>query len=179
MLTIDVAAQEFYDERAGVFYYSKPVTVKLEHSLISVAKWEAEWKKAYMPSRYQEGIKGYSEEVSYISSMIIGFVEPYVPTLLYQEYRLKIKDYIADPQSATVVYRTNKQVPSSTVTAEIIYYWMIQFNIPFECEKWHLNRLLTLIDVCNVKQNGKKDRMSALEVARNRHEINKKRLGVQ
>lgn len=175
MLTISVQPQELYDEVTETFTYTEQRTVKLEHSLISVAKWEAIWHKAFLPGPSSPGMVGPAEEISYISCMIIGDVPGLIPGLIHHYHRDEIEQYIADPHSATTIWRpVQKQRMTQTITAELIYYWMIQFQIPFECEKWHLNRLLTLIDVCNVKNNPN-NKLSAREAAQRRWDIIKQR----
>jgi hypothetical protein len=182
MLTIHVKEQEFYDEQKGMFFYAKPCTVRLEHSLISVSKWESVWQKPFLPNgRLAKGMSGRAEEQSYISCMIMGTVPAYVPELLYNNYLLEIKDYINSNQSATKIYRKSDPPGGrQTVTSELIYYWMIKFSIPSAYEKWHFSRLLMLIDVCNVKENtGKDSKLSAKAAAKHRHELNKARLAAQ
>ena len=177
MLTINVKEHEFYDGQKEMFFYTKPVKVRMEHSLISIAKWEARWNKPYLPSFRGRGVYGVLEEQYYISCMIIGTVPEYIPSILLQNYSVEIEKYITDPQSATKIYRMGDSPPSTqTVTAELIYYWMIKFGIPFDCERWHFNRLLMLIDVCNVKESsGKDSKMSTMDSANYRHQLNKAR----
>ena len=160
-----------------MFFHTKPISVRMEHSLISISKWEAFWKKSYLPSLREPGVHGFAEEQHYLSCMIIGTVPDHIPSILLQNHGTEIQEYIGDPQSATKIYRIgNTPSSSQTVTAELIYYWMIKFGIPFECERWHFNRLLTLIDVCNVKESsGKGGRMSTMDSANYRHQLNKAR----
>jgi hypothetical protein len=110
--------------------------------------------------------------------MIIGDVPYYIPDILLQNYSEKIKTYITKGHSATTVYRKQTQAPSrQIVTTELIYYWMIKFGIPMECQRWHFNRLLMLIDVCNIKEQSedKGGKLSSLEAAKHRHALNKAR----
>ena len=47
-------------------------------------------------------------------------------------------------------------VARETPASELIYWYMSQLGIPFECDKWNLNRLLTLIRLAAAKQNNQK-----------------------
>ena len=182
MLIIKVEEHEFYDSKKEVFFQTKPLTVRMEHSLISISKWESFWEKPYLGTPgVTKGVLGHAEERHYIKSMIIGDVPHYIPDILLQKYGEEIKTYIAKRHSATTVYR-KVVTPSSRqiITTELIYYWMIKFGIPLECQRWHFNRLLMLIDVCNVKEQAaskKGGNMSSLESANYRHELNKARQG--
>lgn len=180
MLTIMLEETEFYDPEQEMFFYTKPVQVRMEHSLISMAKWEALWEKSYLPSPLSKGISGRFEEISYLECMLIGNYPEYIPQQLYLQHYDKIRRYLESPQSATTIHRIGEgPKQTSTVTAELIYYWMIRFGIPLEMERWHLNRLLTLIDVCNVKENSSsKGKMSPVESANHRHQLNKARRGL-
>ena len=122
---------------------------------------------------------GFSEELYYISCMIIGNVGEHVPTLLLQNHLDTIRDYIGDAQTATTIHRMGPTPPSrQVVTSELIYYWMIKFGVHITAERWHFNRLMTLIDVCNVKEGSGKDaKMSTQEAAVYRHQLNKARRG--
>lgn len=181
MLTIFIDKQEFYDDKKGMFFYTNALKVKLEHSLISISKWESYWKKPFLPSYRQPGMSGYSEEVHYMKCMIIGTVPEYIPRVLWKDHGQEVKDYITDPFSATSIYRIDKPgsgKPGPTITSELIYYWMIKYSIPFECDRWHFNRLMMLLDVCNTKENTKGNKMSHADSVKYMHELNKQRLGL-
>ena len=179
MLIINVKEQEFYDQEQEIFLYTKPSMVRMEHSLISIALWESFWEKPYFAkSSPTKGVFGQEEERYYIKCMTIGKVEDYIPTILLQNHSVEIKDYIDKQHTATRIHRIGTSPPSrQTMTAELVYYWMIRFGIPFECQKWHFNRLLTLIDVCNVKEaaTGKGSKLSSVEAANYNHQLNKAR----
>ena len=182
MLTIHTEKQEFYLNDGGGFrfLYSEPSKINLEHSLISVSKWEGIWKKPYLPvTGVESGISSSKEEVSYISCMIIGKIGHLIPTVLRTYHTEEITEYINDQRTATTIHRrvTSPRSSRSIVTSELIYYWMIKFGIPFQFEKWHFNRLLTLIDVCNIKEReGQKgSNMSSIESAKHRTQLNKMR----
>lgn len=182
MLEIKLEKQvEFWDSRVERFRYVDPQIVKLEHSLISVSKWEAEWKKPYFPSDQAKGIFGHLEEISYIDCMTIGPIRPNVAIALLSEHATTLHAYINGSFTASSVtpkvQSSNPYARKPTVTSELIYYWMIRYNIPFECERWHLSRLLALISICHAKDSDNKDnKMSAAEAAKYRRDLNAKRL---
>lgn len=168
MLTITVPAVEQYDEVKNEFFTQKSCTLKLEHSLVSLSKWEAKWCKPFLSKEP----KTIPESIDYIKCMTITQnVDPDVYTHLPNSVMDKVNNYIAQPMTATFFSRRNNSVTHEVITSELIYYWMIALNIPFECQKWHLNRLLTLIDVCNIKNQPKKN-MSRQEVVERNNEIN-------
>lgn len=149
MLQIDVPAGEFYNESTNQFEYSKATTLTLEHSLVSLSKWEATHCKPFLTSDEKTN----EEVIDYVKCMTLTQnVDPNVYKSLSNENIDKINKYINDPHTATTV-RENPNSPKSReiITSELIYYWMIALQIPFECQKWHLNRLLMLIKVCNIK----------------------------
>lgn len=157
MLQIEIPiSPEGWDEEKQEFVEAKTVTLRLEHSLVSLSKWESKWHKAFL----SKGEKSVEETLDYVKCMTVTQnVDPDVYNHLTTENIRQVNDYIANPMSATVIYDDQKAGPSrETVTAELIYYWMISLQIPFECQKWHLNKLLTLIKVCNVKNAPPKKR---------------------
>lgn len=179
MLQITIPARELWDEANNEFIYTKECTLQLEHSLISLSKWESKWCKAF----FSKQEKSYEETIDYIKCMTLTpNVKDEVYAGLTRENIIAINKYIEAPMTATY-FSQDKNGKSSReqVTAELIYYWMIALTIPFECQKWHLNRLLTLIRVCNIKNQppkkmSKRDimsRNSALNAAR-RKQMNTK-----
>ena len=161
MLQIVIPGQELWDEQKQEFINTKEQVLQLEHSLISLSKWEAKWCKVFLSK--QE--KTQEETIDYIKCMTITpNVDPEVYNHLTRENIKEIEDYIAAPMTATYFSSDNAGKSSrEQVTSELIYYWMIALNIPFECQKWHLNRLLTLIRVCNIKNQPPK-KMSKREI---------------
>lgn len=149
MLQIVIPGQEFWDEQKQEFINTKEQVLQLEHSLISLSKWESKWCKVFLSKQD----KTPEETIDYIKCMTITpNVDPEVYSRLTEANIKEIEDYIAAPMTATYFSPNNDGRPSrEQVTSELIYYWMIALNIPFECQKWHLNRLLTLIKVCNIK----------------------------
>lgn len=149
MLQIEVPGGEFWDEEHGQFIITKSTTLVLEHSLVSLSKWESKWCKPFI----NKDDKTIEETLDYIKCMTLTQnVDPNVYLALSHDNIEKIKEYINHPHTATTV-RENPNAPKNReiITSELIYYWMITLNIPLECQKWHLNRLLTLIKVCSVK----------------------------
>ena len=149
MLTITIPATEEFDEIRGEFLYTKEQTLQLEHSLISISKWESKWCKPFLGKQD----KTHEEVIDYIKCMTLNNnVSDRVYACLTQDNLTAINNYIGAPMTATTFSDSkNSKANREIVTAELIYYWMIALQIPFECQKWHLNRLLTLIRVCNVK----------------------------
>lgn len=150
MLTIVIPSNEKWNEITEEFIYSKSQTIQLEHSLVSISKWEAKWKKPFLSSKDKTN----DETLDYIRCMTITQnVSPEIYFHLTKENLKDIEDYIESSMTATIFSRDNNSNKGSTeiITSEIIYYWMIALNIPFECQKWHIKRLLTLIKVCDIK----------------------------
>ncbi len=165
MLQITIPAVEQWDERKQEFVTTKEQTLQLEHSLVSISKWESKWCKAFLTK--QE--KTIEETLDYIKCMTITQnVDPEVYNYLTNENIEEINKYIEAPMTATYFSDDKTAKPSrEQITAELIYYWMIALNIPFECQKWHLNRLLTLIRVCNIKNQPLKKRSRKEIMSRN------------
>lgn len=166
MLEIYIPAMEFYDESNNIFIHVAGQNLKLEHSLVSLSKWESIWEKPFLSQKNMTE----AETISYIKCMTITQnVNPALYKGITQDIINQVNSYIAHPMTATTFPNKDpRRINREIITAEIIYYWMITLNVPFECQKWHLNKLLTLLNVCNIKsQPGKK--MSPREViARNK-----------
>ena len=164
MLWITVPGCEFFDPQNNTFGRTKTTTLQLEHSLLSVSKWEEKWCKPFLGKTE----KTVEQCIDYVRCMTITQnVDPLVYQALTTANFDQINKYIEAPMTATWFSDTDKKnFGREVVTAEVIYYWMIALQIPFECQKWHLNKLLTLIRVCNIKnappKNGKKVNQRAL-----------------
>ena len=178
MLEIIIPGLELYNEETNEFTCYDDVKLELEHSLISISKWESKWCKPFLDGKD----KTLDEIVDYVRCMTISDnVESDVYDRLTEENLVVINEYIGRPMTATTFNNEKKTTGREIITSEIIYYWMVSFNIPFECQYWHLNRLLTLIKVCNVKNNPPK-KMSQKEIlARNKalNDARKKELGTR
>ena len=184
MLRITVPAveeSELWDEATETFVKNpgvKEQTLQLEHSLISISKWESKWCKPFI----SKDEKTDEETIDYIKCMTINQnVDPSVYDHLTTDNLKDIRDYINAPMTATTVREIKSNTSKEIVTSELIYYWMISLQIPVEFDKWHLNRLMTLIKVFNVKNTPPKkmsrrelmSRNAALNAAR-RKQLNSK-----
>ena len=170
MLQLTIAlSPEGWDEEKEEFVEAKSQTLQLEHSLVSLSKWESKWEKPF----FSKTDKTHEEILDYIKFMTITKnVDPDVYTHFSQENIRDINKYIEAPMTATTfsadkAAKNNREI----ITAELIYYWMIALNIPFECQKWHLNRLLTLIRVCNIKNSPPK-KMNKRDLASRNAQLN-------
>lgn len=168
MLQITIPSVEHYDEKKNEFVYSKEQVLQLEHSLVSLSKWESKWGKPFLTKED----KTIEETIHYVECMTITQnVDSKLYLNLTKENLSQVRQYIDADMTATTFSNNNKKTNREIITAEVIYYWMIAMNIPFECQKWHLNRLLTLVNVCNIKNSPPK-KMSRKEVARRNSELN-------
>lgn len=172
MLEIIVPETELWDEARQEFISIDRTTLKLEHSLVSLSKWESKWQKPFLV----KDPKTNEEMFDYIRCMCLNkSVDPKIFNALTPDNINAINKYINNPMTATTFGANKKSVTNrETVTSELIYYWMIALNIPFECQKWHLNRLLTLIEVCNVK-NAPPKKYSQRELMSRNSALNKAR----
>ena len=154
MLQIIIPGFEYYDEKTNKIESVKEQTLQLEHSLVSISKWESKWKKPFLGTEQ----KSREETIDYVRCMTLTqHVKPQVYSGLTFENIRKVNEYISDSMTATTFKKAPPKSSNSVITSEIIYYWMIQLEIPVEFQRWHLNRLLTLIRVCDEKsQPGKK-----------------------
>ena len=172
MLEITIPSTELWDEINEEFITTKEQTLRLEHSLVSLSKWESKWCKPFLSKTNKTD----EEMLDYVRCMTLTQnVHDEVYRCLTDDNIRKIYEYIDAPMTATWFHEDKtKGTSREQTTSELIYYWMIALNIPFECQKWHLNRLLTLIRVCNIKNQppkkmSKRDIMSrnaALNAAR-------------
>jgi len=179
MLEITIEPAEYYNESTNKFTYfpKEPVVLILEHSLLSISKWEAKWHKSFLNNKAMTDV----ELLDYIHFMCVKpspeNVDPNVLLSMSEDNIIDIKKYIENPMTATT-FADGKggkggHAANKIVTNELIYYWMSAYQLPFSCEKWHINRLLTLIRVCNeeteAQNNPDKKKMSNSEIyARNK-----------
>ena len=177
---IHVPEQEFFNNETQTFLNLKETTFKIEHSLVAIAKWESKWHVAFLDDKVEK-----TDEmiIDYIKCMTISQnVDPEIYNHLPQETIKEINDYIGDPMTATTFRNVNNGPGNGEfITNEIVYYWMIAQNIPLECEKWHFNRLMTLIRVCSEKNTpGKKmNQRDILKQNRALNEARKKAMGTR
>ena len=156
MLELTIPGGEFWDEDKEEFIRRNNTTIRLEHSLVSLSKWESKWHKPFLSKK---STKTPEEITDYVRFMTISQnVDPSVYSYLTAENYRQINEYLDDPMTATWFNEERKKSRSSQqITSELIYYWMIESGVPFDpCQKWHLNRLLTLIKVCSVERQSHK-----------------------
>ena len=167
MLSINIKSRELFDERTSEFITVKGGTLKLEHSLVSISKWESKWKIPFLSKKKKTN----AQIDDYIRCMSVnGDPDPILISSISSEDKNRIIDYIEEKQTAT--WFTNldgkRNTQSDIITSERIYYWMIVYQIPHEYEKWHLSRLLTLIEICNRENTPPKKMTQAEIIARNK-----------
>ena len=169
MLQLKIEDAEFFDERTETFVKIKGQTLQLEHSLVSISKWEAKWKKPFLTKNE----KTREETLDYIRCMTITQnVDPMLYVCISNDQIAEINKYIADPMTATTFAKQEGKGGSNKITtSEEIYYYMASYQIPFTCEKWHFNRLMTLIKVCSEKNTPKK-KMRKGDLVRQRRSLN-------
>ena len=170
---ITVPEQEFFNNETNEFYTIKSTTFKIEHSLVAIAKWESKWHIAFLDDKVE---KTPEMMIDYIRCMTISQnVDPKIYDHLPQTVIAEINDYIGDPMTATTFNDMNKGVNRGEfVTNELVYYWMIAQNIPLECEKWHFNRLMTLIRICGEKNKDPK-KMNRRDILNRKRSLNEAR----
>ena len=166
MLKIVVPGAEFFNEEKQEFVTIGDIELRFEHSLVSLSKWESIWEVPFLTDRD----KSDEETASYIKLMCLDSnVSDEVFNRLSNDNIKAIDEYISKKHTATWFREDDKPKKSpETITSELIYYWMVAMNIPFECETWHLNRLMTLIRVYNLKNSPEKKMSRADILARNR-----------
>jgi hypothetical protein len=172
MLNLNIPGTEYYNEETEEFTTVGDIELVLEHSLISLSKWESKHKRPFLA----KDTKTPDEILSYIESMILT---PVYPKDIFRRFKQvhidQINAYIDSTESATTFGHMPKHSGrGEVITSELIYYWMVAFTIPFECECWHLNRLFALIRICNIKQQ-KPKRMGRHELASRNRQLNEQR----
>lgn len=155
MLTITIPEKEYFDETTSSFIKVKKQTLCLEHSLVSISKWESKWNKPFLSER-QMSIEEFTDYVKFMT--LTQNVDPMVYNGLTAANIKDIGDYIDAPMTATTFGADKRKASRASfrrevITSELVYYWMIRYDIPVEFQKWHFNRLLTLIRVCDIKGN--------------------------
>lgn len=173
MLVLEIATEpEGWNAEKNEFVEPKSEKISLEHSLISLSKWESKWHKPFLSEKNMSD----EEFTDYVKCMTVSkHVDPDIYDYFTVPNYKAVMDYIGDPMTATTISDKGKRAgKKEIITSELIYYWMVELGIPFECEKWHINRLLTLIRVCLIKKTPPKkmskrsimERNAALNAAR-------------
>jgi len=173
MLSIIIPGMDFYNDGTNEFITYEPITVELEHSLVSLSKWESKFGKPFLldDDKSQEEIKGYIEAMITSNNFSSDIFDR-----MTQENYDAINDYIKSPQSATTFsdVGASRRGFKEIITSEVIYYWMVAANIPLDCETWHLNRLFSLIRIYSAK-NSKEKKMSPRDAAARQRQLNEER----
>lgn len=174
MLTLHIKEKEIFNEKTQEFEHVNACSICLEHSLVSISKWEAKWHKSFLNTEDKTN----DELIDYIKCMTVSqnISLKIYSTLSIDEIK-KINLYIGDTMSATTFSERKPEGAApqkkDIVTSELIYYWLVAYQIPFECQRWHLNRLLTLIKICSIKNsNTKDDKMSKRAILANNKALN-------
>lgn len=176
MLKITIPSVELFNEKTNEFIYTREQELQLEHSLVSLSRWESKWCKPFLSHEN----KTPEETLDYIRAMTITQnVDPAVYSYIPQSIIDQIFEYIHAPMTATTFSTETSKPSKEVVTSEVIYYSMVAYNIPFECQRWHLNRLITLIKICNIQNQPKKKRSQAdiLREQAKLNELRKSKLG--
>ena len=171
-ITIKIQGRDLYNPQTNQCITTKATTLPFEHSLISISKWAEKWHKHYLSTAE----KSTEEAIDYLRCMCLTQnVDPNVFYALDQDSVRRLSDYIADPHTATTFHNRDEKKSREIITNELIYFWMTQLEIPFDpCQKWHLNRLLTLIRVASIKSQPPK-KMGKREMLNQRAALNAQR----
>lgn len=172
MLELKISEEELFDERTGEFINIKPQTLRLEHSLVSISKWESKWCEPFLSNRE----KSEAEILDYIKCMnLTQNVDENIFKYMSADNIRKVYAYINAPMTASWFSNESSSGRNSEmITSELIYYWMVAYQIDMKCEKWHLNRLLTLIKICDIKNRPAK-KMSEQELISRYRAVNEQR----
>lgn len=172
MFELFISGAEWWDERREMFFYTKDQTLRLEHSLVSVSKWESKWEKPFL----EEVVHSREESIDYVRCMCLTQnVDPLVFKGLTDDHLRAVDQYVNARMSATTfAAMSSTKAPSQKITSELIYYWMILYHVPMEAQKWHLNRLLNLIRICEIKSEAPK-KMSPKEIRERNERLNEER----
>lgn len=165
MLKLILPAAELYDESTMTFFTTKEQQVVLEHSLVSLSKWESKWRKPFLSKE----AKSMAEFTDYIRCMTLTQnVDPNAYSAITPDILRQVTAYIDAPMTATTISGRPRRASREILTSEVIYWQMFVYGIPIECQKWHLNRLLTLLNVFAAK-SAKPEKIPSSELlSRNR-----------
>lgn len=172
MKTITVPGDEYFDNSTGEFRYGEETKVGFEHSLATISKWEAKHHKSFLSSSDKGGITN-DEMQDYLRCMIVDGTDPEILKRFTPQNMEELMEYIKDPATATTIHdnRKSKSSKKQIITSELVYYWMISYNIPVEFEHWHIKRLLTLIELFSIK-NDEGNKMSQKQTMQSNAALN-------
>lgn len=172
MLVLEIQGDEMWDEANSQFVYGEPLVLHLEHSLYAIAMWEAKWQVPFLDNKELTD----EQLIDYIACMSENPLTEDELSKLRPSHIKQVSDYMANKMSATWFSDRDKKAPGSSevVTAELVYYWMAALQIPFSCDKWHFNRLMTLIRIASIKNQPPKKMSKSATVAQN-NALNKAR----
>lgn len=150
---------ELFDEETNTFLHPVGKKLHLEHSLLSISKWEAEWEIPFLNTD-----KTSEQSLSYIKCCVLDddFDELLLNTLsdknildfnAYLSKGMTAKKIIDLRSSLSQKRKSRRPASQKALTSEDIYYSMIQFHVWKECEEWPLQRLLSLLQLCSLKSN--------------------------
>lgn len=174
MLNLVIPESEWFDSNTNKFIYYPETKLQMEHSLIAISKWEAKWKKPFLRKEQRTT----EEFIDYLRCMTINQnVDPKIYYRLGKKEIDIIQQYIDDPHSATTFsnFKENKPGKKEVITSELIYYWMVSAQIPFECEKWHLSNLMNLLRIADIKSGGKSNKMPKADTYKQYRALNEAR----
>lgn len=171
MLQLEISGGQLFDEETNRFIIISAVTLQLEHSLLSLSKWESVYCKPFVNAKNLTD----DELMDYIVYMSDTPITRLDLVGLRDEHLEQLQTYLESPHTATTINSRGREGSSQIITSELIYSWMVALQIPFECERWNLNRLITLIRVCSINNNPNKKKLSKDEIAQQYRAINAKR----
>ena len=157
VLTLTLPTDENWNPVTEEFVIYPEATVSFNHCLLSVAKWEEIWKKPFLRTHGREKGLSVSELLSYIECMVEGDIPENLAQRLTREHLEQISEYIKDKKTATILKHSTHGGSGDFITSEYLYYYLSAYQMPFDiCERWHLSRLLTLLEIASIKNTPEK-----------------------
>lgn len=172
MLKLRVQSKEWFDEKKSEFITFDGADLELEHSLKAIREWEGKWERPFFSDKQMTK----AEFIDYVRCMTLNKVDKLAYLSLSNANVREIQKYLEKKHTAT--WFSNKQnTPkrrNETVTAELVYYWMTELGIPYTCESWNFNTLMTLIEVCN-RKNAKPSKRNSSDILSEQAKLNAER----